>query len=96
MGIFSHLFLPNRSPTPTPTDPGFSLAPRFQISLEKEICSEVGGVRRTAGKEQILLPLYFRVLFLCYPHSPLTSSQYHFSLKCHELDAFRPNLRAQA
>lgn len=57
MGIFSHLPLPNRS-TPR-TDQGFSLAPRLQISLEKEICSEVDGVRRTAGKEPNIATFVF-------------------------------------
>lgn len=41
------------------TDPGFSLAPLFQRSLEREIYSEVGGVRRTAGKESNIATFVF-------------------------------------
>lgn len=41
------------------TDPGFRLAPRFQISLEKEICSELGGVRRIAGKKPNIATFVF-------------------------------------
>lgn len=63
VGIFSHLRLPNRSPPsllpPPGTDPGFRLAPHFQISLEKEICSELGGVRRIAGKKPNIATFVF-------------------------------------
>lgn len=40
------------------TDPGFRLAPRFQISLEK-ICSKLGGVRRIAGKKPNIATFVF-------------------------------------
>ena len=75
VGLFSHLLLPNPPPPPPTSLPGLIQVSAWplQISLEKEICSEVGGVRRGAqrGRSQILLPLYFRVLFLYYP--PLSS-----------------------
>lgn len=47
------------APPPLGTDPGFRLAPHFQISLEEEICSELGGVRRIAGKKPNIATFVF-------------------------------------